>query len=62
MSGDQGPFSWRLWEAELTLPPGPAILAVRAADSGGAVQPEVSPWNFGGYLYHGWHRVPVTAV
>jgi sulfite oxidase len=53
------PFSWRLWEAEVALPIGPAFLAARAWDSSGAVQPEAPPWNFKGYLFNGWHRVPL---
>jgi sulfite oxidase len=58
----EGAFSWRLWETEVSLGQGPAILAVRAWDSGGDVQPEEPMWNFPGYLCNGWHRVPVTVV
>ncbi len=58
----KSPFGWRLWEAEVSLPRGSAVLAARAWDSTGAVQPEVPPWNFKGYLFNGWHRVPVSAA
>jgi hypothetical protein len=37
-------------------------LMVRATDSAGKLQPEKSPWNFKGYLYNGWHRVPITVA
>jgi len=55
------PFSWCLWEATLDLRAGPATLVCRATDSAGAAQPERVEWNFKGYLYNAWHRVPVTA-
>jgi sulfite oxidase len=58
----EGSFSWRLWETQVSLGQGPAVLAVRATDSGGDVQPEEPMWNFPGYLCNGWHRVPVTVV
>lgn len=60
--GDDVPFAWRHWEATPTLRPGPAVLAVRAWDTSGAAQPEEPPWNFKGYYFNGWHRVPVRVV
>ena len=41
---------------------GERVLVVRATDSRGGAQPEKAPWNFKGYLYNGWHRVPVTVA
>ncbi|HXX93834.1 MAG TPA: molybdopterin-dependent oxidoreductase, partial [Planctomycetota bacterium] len=60
--GRETPWTWRLWQAELEVAPGPRVLAVRAADVKGAVQPEKGPWNFKGYLYTGWHRVSVNVL
>ena len=54
------PFCWRLWQANLTLSAGRHELVVRATDTEGNTQPDVPPWNLKGYLYNGWHRVPVT--
>lgn len=54
------PFVWRRWRAAVDLTPGLRTLLCRAVDVRGRVQPEKSPWNFKGYLYNGWHRVPVT--
>lgn len=62
LSASSGTFAWRLWEAEVRLAPGPAVLSARAWDSSGAVQPEKVDWNFKGYLYNAWHRVPVTVA
>ena len=42
------------------LTTGDHTLAALATDSLGKLQPEKAPWNFKGYLYNGWHRVPVT--
>lgn len=60
LQGKDVPFAWKLWTAEVQLATGERTLVVRAKDSKGAVQPEKSPWNFKGYLYNGWHRVPIT--
>ncbi len=57
--GPSAPYCWRLWKATVTLAPGTATLVARAVDSRGEVQPEKAPWNFKGYLYNGWQRVPV---
>jgi sulfite oxidase len=62
LEGKDAPWTWRLWEAEVGVAKGARTLAVRATDSRGVTQPEAAPWNFKGYLYNGWHRVPVTAV
>lgn len=52
-----GPGAWRLWRARLALRPGRHTVAVRAVDRRGRAQPRESPWNPGGYLYDGWHRL-----
>jgi len=60
LSGRDVPFTWRLWKARVSLTPGSPTLVSRAIDSRGRVQPETAPWNFKGYLYNGWHRVPIA--
>jgi sulfite oxidase len=62
LAGASGPFAWRFWEADVAVETGAAVLAVRATDSAGGVQPETATWNFKGYLYNGWHRIAVTAA
>jgi sulfite oxidase len=59
--GRESEFGWRLWQAELILPPGEATLCVRATDSGGRAQPEKASWNFKGYLNDSWHQVKISA-
>jgi sulfite oxidase len=58
------PWTWSLWEAELSLPPGPQSVMVRATDSSGESQPETvgETWNVKGYGNNAWHRVPVQVV
>jgi DMSO/TMAO reductase YedYZ molybdopterin-dependent catalytic subunit len=52
---DYGPYSFRTWEATWTAKsPGRHILAVRATDEKGNVQPDEPVWNPGGYL---WNRI-----
>jgi len=59
LAGDSRPFAWRLWTAEIDLPPGRHELAVRATDSCGNSMPEHGAWNFKGYLFNGWNRLNV---
>jgi sulfite oxidase len=58
------PGSWRLWETELDLGPGPAELVVRAWDSAASTQPEDASriWNLKGYVNNAWHRVRFTVT
>lgn len=62
LATNAAPYAWKLWSVELDLKPGPRTLIARATDSTGGMQPEKAPWNFKGYLYNGWHRVPVTVA
>jgi sulfite oxidase len=58
------PWSWTRWQAELDLPPGERVLAVRAGDEAGQTQPNQTEetWNDKGYLRTAWHRVPVSVA
>jgi sulfite oxidase len=56
---DAQPFCWRLWQADIQIEPKTKELVVRSIDSAGNVQPQQVDWNFKGYLYNAWHRVPV---
>ncbi len=53
------PWTWRLWRAEVDLPPGPHELVVRAWDGSTEGQPEdaAATWNPRGYMNNAWHRV-----
>lgn len=52
---DHGPYSFRTWEAAWTpKSPGRYMVAVRATDEKGNVQPDEPVWNPGGYL---WNRI-----
>jgi DMSO/TMAO reductase YedYZ molybdopterin-dependent catalytic subunit len=56
--GSPEPGSWRPWR--LTWRPagrGPHVIAARAADSMGQVQPETPAWNRSGYLWNGFDTV-----
>lgn len=57
--GEARPFTWRFWQADLTLSPGTHTLIVRAQDSAGSAQPETAAavWNFKGYMNNSLHRV-----
>lgn len=52
-------YCWVLWSADVAVTTTTESLLVRATDTSGEVQPEKSPWNFKGYQYNGWHKVPV---
>lgn len=53
-------FCWQLWTAEVSVTSATKELVVRAIDSRGEVQPETVRWNAKGYLFNGWHHVPVN--
>ena len=61
--GDGEAGSWRLWESDLEVEPGPGEVLVRAWDSAASTQPEdpAKIWNLKGYVNNAWHRVRFTA-
>lgn len=57
------PHAWTRWEATVRLDvSGRAVLRSRARDAGGAVQPEVPPWNRLGYGNNAVRAVVVDVV
>jgi hypothetical protein len=53
--------SFRTWEHTWTPPrPGRHVLAVRATDRTGDVQPDAPVWNPGGYLWNRVERQPLV--
>jgi DMSO/TMAO reductase YedYZ molybdopterin-dependent catalytic subunit len=55
LGADLGPYSFRAWEHTWTpARAGRHMIAVRATDAKGNVQPDAPVWNPGGYL---WNRV-----
>jgi sulfite oxidase len=61
LEGDDQPWTWRLWQAQLALPPGEHEIIVCAVDSAANTQPAHlrDVWNFKGYMNNAWHRVRV---
>lgn len=58
---DYGPHSFRTWEATWTPKrTGKYVLAVRATDEKGNVQPDEGVWNPGGYLWNKIERQDVV--
>lgn len=58
---DLGRFAWRVFALPVELAPGKYVLASRATDARGNVQPEETPVNGGGYSHNGW-RGPSLAI
>jgi sulfite oxidase len=55
---DERPYAWRQWRFEWNATTrGRYPIRVRATDSLGQTQPEVSPWNRSGYLWNGVDEV-----
>ena len=59
LEGEPGVGRAQIFRAALELPPGKRTLVARATDGAGNVQPQTPPWNPGGYLWNGWHRLEV---
>lgn len=57
-----GDHAWRAWSYEWEADPGEHVLACRATDASGDVQPDEPRWNFGGYANNSVHQVPVTVI
>lgn len=58
-----GKFAWRTFSYAWTpSASGTAIVLARAHDNHGAVQPRISPWNPGGYLWNAIPRVDVEVA
>jgi DMSO/TMAO reductase YedYZ molybdopterin-dependent catalytic subunit len=56
-----GPHAWHRWRASWTpATPGEVVLACRATDAAGNVQPLDPPWNWGGYMNNAVQRMPVV--
>ena len=47
---DIGRYSFRAWQAPVTLDAGEHVLKVRATSNAGETQPDKQPWNPSGYL------------
>ena len=56
------PFGPVIWEKELVLEPGIYVIAARATDSTGAVQPADPRWNRNGYGNNVIQRITVTVA
>lgn len=55
---DPEPGAWRRWAFRLeSARPGRHVVAARATDSEGEVQPQTPPWNKSGYLWNGYDTV-----
>jgi sulfite oxidase len=61
---DLGPFAWRQFVLQANLPAGTHMLASRATDASGNVQPQEREENTQGYNNNSWadHAVSVTVA
>jgi sulfite dehydrogenase len=61
---DLGKYAWRQFALPVQLPAGTHVIASRATDAGGNVQPEARLENTGGYNNNSWvdHAVKVTVA
>ena len=53
-------FAWQRWRASWDASPGEHVLACRATDASGAVQPDEPDWNLGGMGNNAVQRIQVT--
>ena len=61
LEGERGVGRAQLFRARASIRPGRSVVIARATDDAGNSQPETPPWNPGGYLWNGWHRIEVEA-
>ena len=61
-TSESRPFCWRLWQGQVNVDSRTRSVIVRAVDSRGLEQPRTVEWNFKGYLFNAWDRVPLQAI
>jgi hypothetical protein len=54
---DEGKYSFRLWQTEVTPAAGELTLSVRCTDEQGLVQPAANNWNPSGFMHNGIETV-----
>jgi len=60
---DEGKFSFRQWQAQVTLPAsGHYTLMVRCTNSGGVAQPDQANWNPSGFMRNVIEATPVVVA
>ncbi|CAN5706464.1 molybdopterin-dependent oxidoreductase [soil metagenome] len=59
---DEGKYSFRQWQAEVTLPAGAAVIMVRCTDSDGLAQPSTLNWNPSGFMHNAIESTRVRVV
>jgi sulfane dehydrogenase subunit SoxC len=57
-----GPHAWRGWSFQWRAEPGEHVLACRATDAAGDVQPLEPEWNLGGYANNAVQRIDVAVT
>lgn len=53
LGGDEGKYSFRLWQAEVTPVAGELVLSVRCTNDNGLAQPAANNWNPSGFMHNG---------
>jgi len=61
LQGDALPYAWRRFSYTFSPSEGSHVIASRATDETGAVQPIAGIWNPAGYMYNGIMRVTIDA-
>ena len=63
LSADRGKYSFRQWQAEITLPSaGKYTVGMRCTNSAGIAQPDTPNWNPGGFMRNVVESIAVTAA
>lgn len=62
LGDSHGRYAWRTFAHRFVPVAGTATIMARATDDRGAIQPRVSPWNPGGYLWNGIQSVRVEVA
>lgn len=63
LGASPGKYSWRTFTSTFTpRSSGKLVVTARARDNLGAVQPDASPWNPGGYLWNGVQNVTLEVL
>ena len=59
---DEGKYSFRQWQTEITPPAAPVSVMVRCTNSDGLAQPKTMNWNPSGFMHNAIETLNMTAA
>lgn len=62
LGSDEGKYSFRQWQTDITPSAGPVTVMVRCTNSDGLAQPKTMNWNPSGFMHNAIESLHLTAA